>query len=400
VGSLIKVVLVFAFIVFLTERKVHMSISMALGTLALAILCRMDPISFARTVIGSVLDLETLSLLGTLLLIFMLEASLEASGQLNRIISGMKEFIGDTRMVMAAIPALIGLLPMPGGAMFSAPIMESAGAGIRTSPEEKTFINYWFRHLWEYAFPLYPGVVLASHLGMVEISKFMMVQSILSASAIAAGISFLLRKVEKAGNRGKVGYRRLLLDLSPILLVVFLLLLRLNIILTLLLSIALVLASNRIGLGEIPYILKKGFYWRLLLLVVGVMVFKGTLEGSGALKDIVALLVGLRSALPFIFFAIPFIGGLLTGLTVGYIGMSFPMLMPLIPDGSQHLGYIVLAYASGYIGVLLSPFHLCLVLTAQYFGADMVKMYKILIPYTMWIMLVAFAIFSYFLWRG
>jgi integral membrane protein (TIGR00529 family) len=303
-------------------------------------------------------------------------------------------------MVMAAIPALIGLLPMPGGAMFSAPIMESAGAGIRTSPEEKTFINYWFRHLWEYAFPLYPGVVLASHLGMVEISKFMMVQSILSASAIAAGISFLLRKVEKAGNRGKVGYRRLLLDLSPILLVVFLLLLRLNIILTLLLSIALVLASNRIGLGEIPYILKKGFYWKLLLLVVGVMVFKGTLEGSGALKDIVALLVGLRSALPFIFFAIPFIGGLLTGLTVGYIGMSFPMLMPLIPDGSQHLGYIVLAYASGYIGVLLSPFHLCLVLTAQYFGADMLKMYKILIPYTMWIMLVAFAIFSYFLWRG
>lgn len=395
--SLIKVALIFTGIVVLTERRVHMGISMALGSLALALLFGMDPGSFIRTILRSILDPETLSLLGILLLIFVLEASLEISGQLDRIVSGMKGVMKDARAVMAAIPALIGLLPMPGGAMFSAPIMESAGAGIRISPEEKTFINYWFRHLWEYAFPLYPGVVLASHLGGVEISNFMMVQSILSVAAIGAGISFILRKVkrEEDPHQGtKEGYVRLLLDMSPILLIVFLLLLfRVNIILTLLSSIVLVLLMNKI-FREIPFILKRGFSWKLLLLVVGVMAFKGTLEGSEALDRIAELLIGFRSALPFLFFAIPFIGGLLTGLTVGYVGISFPMLVPLIPDGSPRFGYLVLAYAGGYVGVLLSPFHLCLVLTSQYFGAEMGKLYRILIPYTIWIMLVALAIFS------
>ena len=35
---------------------------------------------------------------------------------------------------------------------------------MNTGPERRTFLNYWFRHVWEMVFPLYPSLVLAAGL--------------------------------------------------------------------------------------------------------------------------------------------------------------------------------------------------------------------------------------------
>ena len=51
------------------------------------------------------------------------------------------------------MPMLIGMLPSLGGAYFSAPMVKEATSGIHMSQEEKAFINYWFRHPWEYHSP-------------------------------------------------------------------------------------------------------------------------------------------------------------------------------------------------------------------------------------------------------
>jgi hypothetical protein len=40
---------------------------------------------------------------------------------------------------------------------------------------------------------------------------------------------------------------------------------------------------------------------------------------------------------------------------------------------------MMFAYVSGFVGILLSPAHLCLALTADYFKADLREVYKILI---------------------
>jgi len=36
----------------------------------------------------------------------------------------------------------------------------------------------------------------------------------------------------------------------------------------------------------------------------------------------------------------------------------------------------MLAYVSGFIGVLLSPVHICLLLTNEYFGSDLSKVFS------------------------
>jgi hypothetical protein len=40
---------------------------------------------------------------------------------------------------------------------------------------------------------------------------------------------------------------------------------------------------------------------------------------------------------------------------------------------------LLFAYVSGFVGILVSPAHLCLALTADYFKADLRDVYKILV---------------------
>ncbi|MBE0711398.1 MAG: DUF401 family protein, partial [Candidatus Aminicenantes bacterium] len=41
--------------------------------------------------------------------------------------------------------------------------------------------------------------------------------------------------------------------------------------------------------------------------------------------------------------------------------------------------FMTFAYVSGFVGILLSPAHLCLALTADYFKAEMRDVYRILV---------------------
>jgi hypothetical protein len=69
---------------------------------------------------------------------------------------------------------------------------------------------------------------------------------------------------------------------------------------------------------------------------------------------------------------IPFISGLTTGITVGFIGASFPVVLSLAgPDTGDLFSIIVLGYGSGFIGMMLSPIHICLIVTNEYFKTSL-----------------------------
>ena len=107
---------------------------------------------------------DTLKLVGSILLIYLLGNLLSEGGNLRNINSSLEAFIKDRRVTLILPSALIGLLPVVAGAMISAPIVEDSGNKMGLSGEDKTFLNYWFRHIWEYTWPLYPGLILASTL--------------------------------------------------------------------------------------------------------------------------------------------------------------------------------------------------------------------------------------------
>ena len=134
----------------------------------------------------------------------------------------------------------------------------------------------------------------------------------------------------------------------------------------------------RYKLKAVVSALKHGFALDVIILILGVMFFKQAMDNSGAVKNLSQFF--LQEGIPIspILFLLPFVTGLLTGLTLGFVGSTFPLIVSIA--GNTSVSAISFAFASGFIGVLLSPVHICLILTREYFKADLWGMYKIMIP--------------------
>ena len=94
---------------------------------------------------------------------------------------------------------------------------------------------------------------------------------------------------------------------------------------------------------------------------------------------------------------LPFIVGIVSGITIAFVGATFPILITLIQAmGQNHLmlPFMMLALASGFMGVLLSPLHLCLLLSNEYFETSLVPVYRHMRIPLMVLMVAAVCYFS------
>ncbi len=67
----------------------------------------------------------------------------------------------------------------------------------------------------------------------------------------------------------------------------------------------------------------------------------------------------------------------LTGVTMPSVAMSFPFLVPFIGTGEQaRLGLEALAFSGILCGLLLTPVHLCLPLSASYFVCPLTRIIR------------------------
>ena len=121
--------------------------------------------------------------------------------------------------------------------------------------------------------------------------------------------------------------------------------------------------------------LRESVSGKALFLVIGIMVFQEVLRVTGALAGISTFFSTTHMPVHLLLFLIPFIAGVMTGLTVGFVGITFPLLLPLMGAGAPSPGLVALAFGSGFAGVMLSPVHLCYVLTCDYFRADIARVY-------------------------
>jgi integral membrane protein (TIGR00529 family) len=340
--------------------------------------------------IATILDTETLRLMAAVLLIMVLGELLKAIASMERLVRSLETLIQDRRLILPIIPALIGLLPMLGGAMFSAPLVEGIGTSLKLRPEQKTYINYWFRHVLEYVFPLYSSLVLAGALLGIPLPTLISAQAPLSLAAIAIGALFGLRQIQPESKErepeGRLANRWqsagvLALSIWPIVLVILLtLIFRIELALSLAATILVAGLLNRLSLRTWGGILRQGLSLRMALLVIGVMLFKRMVEATGAASTIPAAFASLGLPPQIVIFVVPFAVGLSTGMISAAVGISFPLLHPIIVGNSVHLNYAVFAFTGGFVGMLLSPLHLCLALTKDYFQAQWGPLYRMLIP--------------------
>jgi len=171
--------------------------------------------------------------------------------------------------------------------------------------------------------------------------------------------------------------------------------------LPLLLSLSLVCATllsvHRLNNQQLRELLRKSVTVETISLIVGVKVFQAVIERSGAASQVVESFVSVNVLPALLVLVVPFVIGILTGITLAFVGVTFPVLMPFFVQeaGAVAYPYVMLAYAGGFLGVLFSPVHLCLVLTKDYFKADFGHVYKLLIRPALVVLAVAVAWFLF-----
>lgn len=391
--DLIKISFAFLLILVLLRKKIYIGYVMLIASLSLAALYKMDPESIAGALRKAALNSITIKLLLALSLIRTFELILREKNVMSAMMSSVKGFFNNRRVVIISMPLLIGTLPSLGGAYFSAPMVKEATAGLRMSQEEKAFINYWFRHPWEYVLPLYPGILLASAVSGIPLYSLIFANMLCALVLLVMGFIYSMRNVERRNPAGMmpVKMRAKVLNWQSFLPVTAVLLLvmfaRVELHYALLAIILSLFFVYRYGPREIFRVTKYGFALEVIVLIIGIMLFKETMEASGAVKNLSTFF--LEQGIPVlpILCLLPFIAGLLTGHTVGFVGSTFPLLINI--TGGTSVSGISLAFAAGFIGVLLSPVHLCLVLTRQYFKADLWGVYRKTIPASAFIFLAA-----------
>lgn len=399
--DILKITLVFATILIFLRFKWSIGYVMFVGSGLLFLLYRVPFPVVVHTVDVTVTDAVTIKLFFALTLIRVLEMILREKNVMNRMMEATRVFLRKKKVVIVSMPMLIGLLPSLGGAYFSAPMVEESTRGLTMSPEEKGFINYWFRHPWEYVLPLYPGILLASAVTGIELRSLILANSVYAALVVITGILFGLKGIRgnfgedeqspvlppgsegpKHGTpdpRSMAGGGRLIWSFLPIFCILFLVIVvHVELHYSLGIVIAALFLFYRSGRREILRALRYGFTPEVFVLIIGTMLFKFAMEGSGAVGRLNQFFALTGIPLLPVLLALPFLIGLLTGLTMGFVGSTFPLIVSM--TGGAHLGSLTLAFASGFFGVLLSPVHLCLVLTREYFKADVWGIYKRIIP--------------------
>ncbi len=378
-ADLIKVFLVFLLILLLLRKRINVGLVMTAAAVLLFLLYQMQFASIVRTCKSAVLNDVTVKLILSLSFIRMFEMILRENAVLTRMMATAKALFRNRKVVTISMPLMIGLMPSVGGAYFSAPMVAESTSDIKMSPEEKGFINYWFRHPWEYILPLYPGILLASAVSKIELRNLIMINMGYVILMLLTGFVFAMHGMKGSVSTEERFSKKELWSFAPIfgvlmLVVVF----HIELHYALLGAVLFLFFFYRFTPSAALKALRHGFALDIIILILGVMLFKEAMENSGAVKNLSRFFIEEGIPLSPIFFLLPFITGLLTGITVGFVGSTFPLIISIAGDIS--LGTISFAFASGFLGVLLSPVHICLVLTREYFKADMWGIYKIMIP--------------------
>jgi hypothetical protein len=288
---------------------------------------------------------------------------------------------------VALIPSVIGQLPVVGGAMLSAPLVSEASDELALAPERRTFLNFWFRHVWEYSLPTFPTLFLTAGIAGIPMAELVQVNFPLTLMSILAGIVLGFRGIPRPARRRpattSAGIARQLFlfarNLAPFFLAI---LLTAGFNVHLAYSMAGVTAGvvllYRIPPARLARLARAHLSAELAFLVWGIMVFKEVLGASRAMTGIAADLTAVGLPVAVLVVLLPAIIAFITGYTTAFIGLSFPVLLPLLPADGSAVFYIMLGLASGICAHLLSPMHSCLVMTLEYYKAGMGKTYRLI----------------------
>ena len=400
VPVLIKILVSLSIILIVNKSIKNLAISILAGTATLAIWSGHSIPTIGNITWAEFYSIDNAMLSTIIFLVIWLSSQMAKAGIMGDLVNTIKAKLS-VKGAIAVLPAIIGLLPMPGGAIFSAPLVDDCDENSIIDPVLKTKINYWFRHIWEYTWPLYPGLILTSNIVDLPIWQLFLLGLPMTAAAVVTGYFFLLRKVKNQEIIRKKSEKGLFKLISPIVVVIVVYI----IVLVFFPKISQISKYLPMSIGLLSAMILLQFErpislqnWKdiiinkkpliMVLIVVLVSIYGAFIEakmpnGTLLMDQMRIELDNLGIPIIALIMIIPFVSGLTTGITVGFAGASIPIAISLLgsdPAFYQLLSTVSLAFSFGFMGVMMSPVHICLIVTNEHFKTSLAKSLTSLLP--------------------
>lgn len=394
-----------ALIIFLLRKHIPIGPCMLAGGLLIWIL-KTPQLHFLTQALRETLSMgRTYDILFALYFVMCLEIELRTSGALAGMVHALQRIFSSTKVTLAVMPAFLGLLPSLGGARFSAPIVEEASKELSITQEHRAAINFWFRHIFEFSSPIIPGMIMACSIAGVAYSDFIRHLCWLTLLAFASGWLVLIAPIksdaaknyaEEEGERSQ-NTQDLWLSLAPVVLT-FILVVFFNLnasagmgAVTVGLFFVLQCSKRCVSLKEVVF---GALDTKMFANVLCILYFIQILTVTNVLNEIVLAFQNSPLPVPVIIGCVSFIIGVLTGMSQGHVAIVMPIVAAM---GTGDLNLAGVAMAFGVAGQMLTPTHMCLVVTVDYFKSNFFKTLQPILLCEI-IILSVFSVYTYFTW--
>jgi integral membrane protein (TIGR00529 family) len=374
----------FCFLGVMIYKRVNLGITLNATALLLALLS-LDWQRIPAIIYETSVDLGTISVVFAAFGIMVMSQLYKETGVINSLSESLSRIIKNPKLLVSLPPAIIGLLPVAGGALMSAPLVEAETDKLGLKAEKKTYVNVWFRHT---IFPVYPvsqTLILTAALTGLTVTSIIIRQIPIVISMVIAGYFISLWKTTSATDkrenlRANLGseLKRFTITFSPILATIIAVVgLGVDVSIAAFSGVAVLLIIARPSLDifkkpfrnqttyTIAFAAYGAFFLRSVVEATRISEILGAFVASGHIDNLL-LLIAIPAVLAF------FVGSPLAGVAI-----SFSILDGIV---SFTVKNAALLYTSNYLGYIIAPTHLCLVLTADYFKCSLGKIYRYFIP--------------------
>lgn len=302
------------------------------------------------------------------------------TGAINELGLGLSS-MGDPRIGLALIPAVVGLMPVAGGALLSAPLVEALGKPLGLSSEVLAYINVWYRHTLLYSYPFSQLLVVLSQLSKVHILSLALATSPISLLMAIIGLPTLLRARRYGSQETRESPSGSLVTVVPlavaVLLLTFLSQLMGSWAIPVGTFVAILTLMKLRGSGK--HLLESLFSSRVadvMLSVVAVILLREVINNSQLPAELSNATSSFGNS-GIVFASLSSLISIATGSPMTGLFIVIPLLSSI---GLDNLMTVILIHNYSFLGYLVSPTHLCLLYTAEYFKVDLVRVYRYLIP--------------------
>lgn len=380
--QLIAIFISFLFIPILIKRKLKLSYTLLITVGVLGILSGLGIKGLGQVIVSTFTNFSTFDTILTVMMVSILGGLMGHYGTLDDIVTGILEVIHNKKNALIIIPAIVGILIMPGGALLSAPFVDGVGDEMNISKSRRAAVNLVFRHLAMFLMPYSTSIlIIGAALPDLNIFKLIMLDSVFVVAVVVIGYQFFLKDIKLANSPPrkniKANVLKLIILTSPIYIAVVLnSITGLPFFITLIASIFIVyLLSDK---EDFFKMLLKSPNWNTILIVATVLVMKDVILNMDGLISLFNNIFSMSSGLSLMaFFLIAaFFFGYITGNTTAPLAIILSMLSKLNIGGWDLYIYTYFIFGVSFIGYYFSPLHLCQAFTLEHMNVSTMDLYK------------------------